>query len=127
MALEQGALTGNYSPENPLPKGSNRAATYNCILPQLKALTDKLASIGQSLGAEAPDVAAAWAIAKGTTPIIEVTEPSYIQSLVRAGSIALTSGEIAQRNGGARAYYAFRTRAGERQATRRPAMLLDAL
>lgn len=96
MVLEQGALTGKYSPENPLPEGSNRAKNYNGILPQLKALTDKLVSIGQSEGAEAPDVAAAWAIAKGTTPIIGVTKPQYIESLVRAGSITLTSDDIAE-------------------------------
>ena len=59
MVLEQGALSGNYSPENPLPEGSNRAKTYNGLLPQLKALTDKLASIGQSQGAAAPAVATA--------------------------------------------------------------------
>ncbi|AMV48449.1 aldo/keto reductase [Paraburkholderia caribensis] len=96
MVLEQGALTGKYSPEKPLPEGSKRAENYNGILPQLKALTDKLTSIGQSQGAEAPDVAAAWAIAKGTTPIIGVTKPGYIESLVRAGSITLTSDDIAE-------------------------------
>jgi myo-inositol catabolism protein IolS len=96
MVLEQGALTGNYSPENPLPEGSNRAATYNGMLPQLKALTDKLASIGQSLGAAAPDVATAWAIAKGTTPIIGVTKPKYIDGLVRATNMTLSSDDIAE-------------------------------
>jgi aryl-alcohol dehydrogenase-like predicted oxidoreductase len=95
MVLEQGALTGKYSPENPLPEGSNRAQTYNGMLPQLKALTDKLASIGQSQGAAAPDVATAWAIAKGTTPIIGVTKPSYIDGLVRATSIRLSGDDIA--------------------------------
>ncbi|TPK96446.1 MULTISPECIES: aldo/keto reductase [unclassified Mesorhizobium] len=96
MVLEQGALTGKYSPENPLPEGSNRAENYNGMLPQLKALTDKLASIGQTQGAAAPDVATAWAIAKGTTPIIGVTKPNYIDGLVRAGSITLTSDDIAE-------------------------------
>lgn len=96
LVLEQGALTGKYSPENPLPEGSNRAKNYNGMLPQLKALTDKLASIGQNQGAAAPDVATAWAIAKGTTPIIGITRPHYIESLVRAGSITLTSADIAE-------------------------------
>jgi len=96
MVLEQGALTGKYSPENPLPQGSSRAKNYNGMLPQLKALTDKLASIGQSHDAAAPDVATAWAIAKGTTPIIGVTRPRYIDSLVRASSITLTSDDITE-------------------------------
>jgi aryl-alcohol dehydrogenase-like predicted oxidoreductase len=96
MVLEQGALSGKYSLENPLPEGSNRAETYNGMLPQLKALTDKLASIGQNRGAAAPDVATAWAIAKGTTPIVGVTKPHHVDGLVRAGSITLTTDEIAE-------------------------------
>ncbi|AYG69385.1 MULTISPECIES: aldo/keto reductase [unclassified Rhizobium] len=96
MVLEQGALTGKYNPENPLPEGSNRAKAYNGMLPQLKALTDKLASIGQSQGAAAPDVATAWAIAKGTTPIIGVTKPHHVDGLVRASSFTLTGDDIAE-------------------------------
>ncbi|TPI66949.1 aldo/keto reductase [Mesorhizobium sp. B3-1-3] len=96
MVLEQGALTGRYSPENPLPEGSSRAAIYNGMLAQLKALTDKLASIGLSQGAAAPDVATAWAIAKGTTPIVGVTKPHHVDGLARASSITLTSDDIAE-------------------------------
>ncbi|WP_292110245.1 aldo/keto reductase [Mesorhizobium sp.] len=96
MVLEQGALTGKYSPQNPLPEGSSRAKAYNGLLPQLKALTDKLASIGQKQGAAAPDVATAWAIAKGATPIIGVTKPGYIDGLVRATSMTLPSDDIAE-------------------------------
>ncbi|EHM02644.1 oxidoreductase, aldo/keto reductase family protein [Acetobacteraceae bacterium AT-5844] len=96
MVLEQGALSGKYSPENPLPEGTNRAQAYNDMLPQLKALTDKLASLGQVRGAEAPDVATAWAMAKGATPIIGVTKPGYIDGLVRAASLTLSSSDIAE-------------------------------
>ncbi|MDE1175305.1 MAG: aldo/keto reductase [Edaphobacter sp.] len=94
MVLEQGALSGRYSPEDPLPEGSNRAKTYNGMLSQLRALTNKLAVVGQKQGATAPDVATAWAIAKGATPIIGVTKPSYIGGLIRARAIALSSEEI---------------------------------
>src|SRR5262249_6467347 len=31
MVLEQGALTGTYSPAHPLPEGSHRAKSYNAI------------------------------------------------------------------------------------------------
>ncbi|TCU30553.1 aryl-alcohol dehydrogenase-like predicted oxidoreductase [Rhizobium azibense] len=96
MVLEQGALSGKYGPENPLPEGSRRAETYNAMLPQLKTLTDKLASIGEKQGAAAPDVATAWAIAKGTTPIIGMTRPDYINGLVRATSMTLSSDEVAE-------------------------------
>jgi myo-inositol catabolism protein IolS len=95
MVLEQGALSGKYSPENPLPEGSNRAKAYNGMLAQLQTLTDGLASVGQKLGAAAPDVAIAWAIAKGTIPIVGVTKPHHIDSLVRASRIMLTGDDIA--------------------------------
>ena len=99
MVLEQGALTGKYSPANPLPEGSSRAQIYNGMLPQLKELTDRLASIGEGQGATAAtaaDVATAWAIAKGTTPIIGVTKAHYIDGLVRASTLTLTDGEISE-------------------------------
>lgn len=96
MVLEQGALSGKYSAENPLPRGSNRAETYNSILPQLKALTDKLTAIGQQSGATAADVATAWAIAKGTTPIIGITKPDHVDGLVRASNLTLIGEDIAE-------------------------------
>jgi myo-inositol catabolism protein IolS len=96
MVLEQGALTGRYGPENPLPEGSSRAEVYNGLLPQLKDLTDKLASLGRAQDASAADVATAWAIAKGTTPIIGVTRPEYIDGLVQAAGIQLTDRDVAE-------------------------------
>lgn len=96
MVLEQGALTGRHSPAHPLPAGSSRAAVYNPILPRLQALTDRMGAIGQNAGASAADVATAWAIAKGTTPIIGVTQADYIDGLVRAGGIELDEDEIAE-------------------------------
>jgi len=95
MVLEQGALTGRYSPANPLPEGSSRAAVYNGILPRLQALTDRMGAIGHDRGASAADVATAWAIAKGTTPIVGVTKAAYIDGLARARGIKLADEEIA--------------------------------
>ncbi|MEU7190342.1 aldo/keto reductase [Streptomyces sp. NPDC045369] len=96
MVLEQGALTGRYTPANPLPEGSNRAAVYNGILPQLQSLTDRMGAIGKDRGASAADVAAASASAKGTTPIIGVTKAVHIDGVVRARGIALADEEIAE-------------------------------
>ncbi|ELW9448108.1 aldo/keto reductase [Burkholderia cenocepacia] len=96
MVLEQGALSGKYGPAHPLPEGSNRAQTYNRMLPRLKALTDALAAIGRKRGAAAPDVATAWAIAKGTTPIVGVTRPDHVDGLARASRITLAADEIAE-------------------------------
>lgn len=96
MVLEQGALSGRYSPAHLLPEGSSRAAVYNGILPQLQALTDRMAAIGQDRGASAADVATAWAIAKGTTPIIGVTKAGYLDGLIRARDIELADEQIAE-------------------------------
>ncbi|PMS21587.1 aldo/keto reductase [Trinickia dabaoshanensis] len=96
MVLEQGALTGKYSLENPLPEGSNRAQTYNGMLSRLKPLTDKLDAIGHKHGAQAADVAIAWAIAKGATPIVGVTQPRHIDGLTRAGTIMLSRDDMAE-------------------------------
>ncbi|MBY8877293.1 aldo/keto reductase [Actinacidiphila acidipaludis] len=96
MVLEQGALTGRYSPAHPLPEGSSRAAVYNGMLPQLQALTERMGAIGEVRGASAADVATAWAIAKGTTPIVGVTKAGHIDGLVRARGIELAGEEIAE-------------------------------
>ncbi|MFF7942873.1 aldo/keto reductase [Nocardia gamkensis] len=96
MVLEQGALTGRYSPAQPLPEGSSRAAVYNGILPQLQTLTDRMGAIGEDRGASAAAVATAWAIGKGTTPIIGVTKARHIDGLIRAHGIELTDEEIAE-------------------------------
>ena len=96
MVLEQGALTGKYDPEHPLPEGSRRATVYNRILPQLQELTDRMVEVGKDRGASVADVATAWAIAKGTSPIIGVTKPSHISGLIQAQNIVLTEEEIAE-------------------------------
>lgn len=96
MVLEQGALTGRYGPDNPMPAGSSRAEVYNGTLAQLTTLTDELTRVGKGRDASAADVATAWAIARGTTPIIGVTKPGYIDGLVRASTITLDSDEMAQ-------------------------------
>ena len=66
------------------------------MLPRLKALTDALAAIGRKRGAAAPDVATAWALAKGTTPIVGVTRPDHVDGLARASRITLAADEIAE-------------------------------
>ncbi|WP_037370899.1 aldo/keto reductase [Amycolatopsis orientalis] len=96
LVLEQGALTGKYSPAHPLPEGSSRAAGYNGILPQLQALTDRMGAIGAGRDASAAEVATAWALAKGTTPIIGVTKPEHVDGLVRARDLELADEEIAE-------------------------------
>jgi len=95
MVLEQGLLSGRYNVANPLPD-SMRGSIYNQVLPQVSALTAGLQAIGTKQGASAAEVATAYAIAKGTTPIIGVTKDKYIPSEAKAMSLTLTDAEITQ-------------------------------
>ena len=97
MVLEQGALSGHYTPETPLPAGSQRAETYNKILPQLTKLTCKMAEIGaQHDGASVAQIAIAWAIARGTLPLIGVTQAHHVKETAQAAGIVLSATEIAE-------------------------------
>lgn len=94
MVLEQGALSGRYNVANPLPAGSGRGETYNKVLPQLEKLTSAMRAIGDKQKVSIAEVATAWAVAKGTTPIIGVTKPKYIVSEQKSVAIKLTEDDI---------------------------------
>jgi aryl-alcohol dehydrogenase-like predicted oxidoreductase len=94
MVLEQGALSGKYSAQNPLPDGSARGNAYNKILPKLEDLTNAMKEIGKSRNASVAQVAIAWAISKKTLPIIGVTKVSQVNDAVNAAAITLSSDEI---------------------------------
>lgn len=94
MVLEQGALSGKYDTAHPLPAGSQRGDTYNPLLPQIERLVAVMRTVGDKYGITPAQVALAWAIAKGTTPIIGVTKPAQVQDAVRAMQVALTADEV---------------------------------
>lgn len=94
MVLEQGALSGRYDTSHPLPEGSQRAETYNPILPRLEALTGLMSQIGTAHDASVAQVAMAWAIGKGATPIIGVTKPRHVEDAAKAAAIKLTDQEM---------------------------------
>ena len=96
MVLEQGALTGRYSKENPFPEGTGRAEAYNPHLKELTALIDELNIIGTRFDASPAQVATAWAIAKGTLPIIGVTKVRQVEEAAKAAQIVLTADEISR-------------------------------
>ena len=94
MVLEQGALSGRYGVGRPLPEGSIRAATYNPVLPQLQRLTDAMREIGQPRGASVAQVAMAWAIAKGTLPLVGVTRVAQVEEAAAATRLQLGADEV---------------------------------
>lgn len=94
MVLEQGALSGKYNTQNPLPEGSGRGNTYNKILPQLEELTNAMRIIGEHKNASVAQIAVAWAIAKKTLPIIGVTKIDQVEEMVKASVIELSQDEM---------------------------------
>jgi aryl-alcohol dehydrogenase-like predicted oxidoreductase len=94
MVLEQGALSGKYDTKHPLPEGSQRAMTYNSVLPEIEALIGTMKNIGEKYNASVSQIAMAWAMAKGTTPIIGVTKPSHVEEAAKVANIILTAEEI---------------------------------
>ena len=95
MVLEQGALSGKYNKECPLPAESDRGKKYNPVLPQLEALTNEMTAIGRKYGASCSQIGIAWAIAKGTLPIIGATKERHVIEAAEAAKIQLTAEEIA--------------------------------
>ena len=96
MVLEQGVLTGRYSEENPFPEGTGRGEAYNPHLKELTTLIDELKIIGTRFDASPAQVATAWAIAKGTLPIIGVTKVNQVEEAAKAAQIELTADEISR-------------------------------
>lgn len=96
MVLEQGALTGNFSPANPLPADSDRGRKYNPVLDKLQALTDEMKTIGEKYCASCSQIGIAWAIAKGTMPIVGATKERHVAEAAAAADIVLTNDEVAR-------------------------------
>ena len=96
MVLEQGALSGKYDMAHPMPEGSARAQTYNPVLDKLEVLNTKLAEVAEAHGVGVAQVPVAWAIAKGTLPIVGVTKESHVADAAAAAAVELTDAEVAE-------------------------------
>lgn len=94
MVLEQGALTGKYNINNPFPEGTGRGMSYNPYLNEIELLTKELSRIGKKYSATPAQIAAAWAIAKGTLPIIGVTKVYQVEKAEKTSQILLTKEEV---------------------------------
>ena len=96
MVLEQGALSGKYDREHPMPEGSARAETYNPVLDKLEILNAELKKLADKHNVGAAQIPVAWAIAKGTLPIIGVTKTNHVEDAVKAANVVLTAEETAE-------------------------------
>ena len=94
MVLEQGALSGRYDTKHPFPADSDRGAVYNPMLPQLEKLNAGLKEIADKHGVAVAQLPVAWAIAKGTLPIIGVTKVYQVEDAAKAAVLELSADEI---------------------------------
>ena len=94
MVLEQGALSGQYDTHHPMPDNSARAAVYNPIMDKIETFNLSLKLLADKYGVGIAQIPVAWAIGKGTLPIIGVTKECHVADAVRATEITLTAEEI---------------------------------
>lgn len=99
MVLEQGALSGKYDTRHPMPEGSDRAAAYNPMLDKLEVLNAAMKKLADKYHASIAQIPVAWAIAKGTLPIIGVTKESHVTDAAKAAGITLTAEETSELEG----------------------------
>ena len=94
MVLEQGALSGKYDTKHPFPQNSDRGAVYNPMLPQLEQLNNCMKEIAAKHGVSVAQIPVAWAIAKGTLPIIGVTKVYQVEDAAKAAALELSGDEM---------------------------------
>lgn len=96
MVLEQGALSGKYDQDHPLPAASTRGKTYNPLFPVLQDLLTVMRKLAAKYNASPAQIATAWAIGKGTTPILGVTKVAQVTDAATASKINLTAAEVTE-------------------------------
>jgi aryl-alcohol dehydrogenase-like predicted oxidoreductase len=90
--LEQGLLTGKYTPENPPP--GLRKRRYQNLLTRIQPLVTVLREIGEAHGGKMPaQVALNWCIAKGALPIPGAKNPRQAEQNAGALGWRLTREE----------------------------------
>lgn len=75
--------------------GSARAETYNPVLDKIEVLNAELKKLAEKYGVAIAQIPVAWAIAKGTLPIIGVTKEKHVEDTVKAANVTLTAEEVA--------------------------------
>ena len=94
MILEQGALTGKYDTKNPMPENSERGKIYNPVLDKLELLNLELKKLSDKYNVQIPQIPIAWAIYKGTLPIIGVTKIEQVDDVVKAMKVNLSKEDV---------------------------------
>ena len=94
MVLEQGALSGKYDTKNLMPENSERGKIYNPQMEKIEKLNEEMKKLAEKYKVKVALIPMAWAICKGTLPIIGVTKTEQVEDAVAAQKINLTKDEI---------------------------------
>jgi aryl-alcohol dehydrogenase-like predicted oxidoreductase len=94
MVLEQGALSGKYNSQNLMPENSERGKIYNPQMEKIEKLNNEMKKLADKYNTKIALIPIAWAIKKGTLPIIGVTKTEQVEDAVAATKINLTKDEI---------------------------------
>ena len=94
MVLEQGALSGKYNSQNLMPENSERGKIYNPQMEKIEKLNNEMKKLADKYKTKIALIPMAWAIKKGTLPIIGVTKAEQVEDAIAATKINLTKDEI---------------------------------
>lgn len=75
---------------------SARAETYNPVLDKIEILNAKLAEVAKAHGVGIAQVPIAWAIAKGTLPIVGVAKGRHVADAAAAAAVELADVEVTE-------------------------------
>lgn len=94
VAMENGLNLWNTA--HPMPEGSARAQTYNPVLDRLEILNAEFKKLADKYDVGVAQIPVAWAIARGTLPIIGVTKETQVEDAVKAVGVNLTTDEVSE-------------------------------
>ena len=95
MVLEQGALAGHYSYENPFPAFSFRSFMFpRKNFKKIEGLLKSMREVAGKYDIDPSQVPILWVMAKGANPIVGITKPSHAKKLAAAIDVELTPDEV---------------------------------
>lgn len=95
MVLEQGALAGHYSYQNPFPAFSFRSFMFpRKNFKKIEGLLKSMREVAGKYDIDPSQVPILWVMAKGANPIVGITKSSHAKKLAAAIDVELTPDEV---------------------------------
>ena len=95
MVLEQGALAGHYSYDNPFPAFSFRSFLFpRKNFKKIEGLLASMRDVASIYNIDPSQVPILWVIAKGANPIVGITKPSHAKKLAAAIDVTIDPKDV---------------------------------